>query len=182
MAARLREAMAADVAEPKITTLDVDRVRGWVEKLLEEKANAADLAQMLEAKTREITRIEQEVIPGLLDEVGVESMKVDGRTVGVSTLYAPHVLKINEPIFFDWLRQNDFDSIIKSEVKALFGKGEDERAAELAAQLMKQHYSVSVKQSVHPGTLKAFVKEQQERGAPLPDVLDIHRVRTTIIK
>jgi hypothetical protein len=53
-------------------------------------------------------------------------------------------------------------------VSTSFGRNEDVKAQTLVNTLSDGGYSVNQKQWVEPMTLKAFVKEQVEKGAPLP--------------
>jgi hypothetical protein len=94
------------------------------------------------------------------------------------------VLVANREKFYKWLRENNFGSLIRTEVVAQFGMGEDKKAVALTLSLLKRKYDVIQKQSVHPSTLKAFVKEQleKEHGITLPSVLDPNPIRTTTVR
>lgn len=65
---------------------------------------------------------------------------------------------------FGWLRENGYGDIIKRDVIASFGKGEDAQAEVVYNELAAKGMSVSDKSSVHPSTLKSFVKERVESG------------------
>jgi hypothetical protein len=75
----------------------------------------------------------------------------------------------------EWLRQHGFGGLIKILVEVPFAKGEEERAAALYAELADKDYPVEAEETVHPQTLKAFVREQLGEGAPLPlELFGIH--------
>ena len=65
---------------------------------------------------------------------------------------------------FGWLRTSGNGDIIKNVIKTSFGKGEDERAARLAEHLREQGADFNQQEGVHSSTLKAFVREQYEKG------------------
>lgn len=65
---------------------------------------------------------------------------------------------------FSWLRENGYGGIIKRDVIASFGRGEDAKAEVVYNELVAKGMSVSDKSSVHPSTLKSFVKERVESG------------------
>lgn len=65
---------------------------------------------------------------------------------------------------FEWFRANGNEDIIKNEFKVPLGKGEDTIATELADVLRERGINYTQTESVHHSTLKAFVKEQMEKG------------------
>lgn len=173
----LQKQMQEDAGTLGTNALDVARVRKAVIELEKLRKEIEEDTAALDAKTKAATAIETELLPTLFDEAGVSSLTIDGRPLKIKTEYHPFVLKANEQKFFAWLRKNKFDGIIKNELKVAFGKGEDGKAAKLAAELMKKRFVVAMKQGVHASTLKAFVKEQTEKRAPLPPELDVNPVR-----
>jgi hypothetical protein len=69
---------------------------------------------------------------------------------------------------FKWLRDNGFDDIIKNTVSVRFGRGEDELCASLLDLLGQKGFPADQAEKVEPMTLKAWVKEQVERGNAFP--------------
>jgi hypothetical protein len=65
---------------------------------------------------------------------------------------------------FGWLRGSGNEDIIKNVVKTSFGKGEDALAAALADYCFSRKLDFTQQEGVHASTLKAFVKEQYEKG------------------
>jgi hypothetical protein len=92
----------------------------------------------------------------------------DGSTVSVSTFYNASIPKDRTPEAFSWLRDNEFGDLVKNTVSASFGRGSDDKAQALLEDLAQRGMEVSQKQWVEPMTLKAFVKEQVERGSEIP--------------
>lgn len=75
----------------------------------------------------------------------------------------------NKPQAFAWLIKNGAGALIKTQVVAEFGRGDLERAQALVDTLRKKKdIGVALKESVHPGTLKAYVKEQLEAKKKVP--------------
>ncbi len=182
--ATLRRKMQEDAEQlqKNASSLDLDRVRKLVAELLQLKDAIAKTTGALEELKKKATMIETATLPNLLDEVGVERLTIDDHSVRVETEYYPYVLKENESKFYDWLREQRLDSIIKAEVKVQFDRGEDAEANELVATLLAKHYAVAMKQSIHPQTLKAFVRERLEKNAPLPLSLNPNPTRIVKIK
>lgn len=118
----------------------------------------------LEAKRDKIIK---DQLPEMITGAGVATIELlDGTKVEVeddlraSISTGKRGTPDNRPHAFAWLRKHGFGSLIKMDVVATFGMGKEKEAAKLAESLMKKKYEVSVEESVHPSTLKSFVKEQ----------------------
>ena len=100
-------------------------------KELEDEIKADE--ESLKNKKKEIERISGEVIPTMLSEMGLSSLKLaDGSAVDVKPYYAANISIKNREAAYNWLRQNGLGDIIKNEVSVSFGRGEDNKAAEYA--------------------------------------------------
>lgn len=184
----LREQMEQD-REEQSNKLDTDALRKAVSELQDRRGVIEILEGKLKIENERVLEITTKTIPDLLDQVGVESVKLDGQRIDVKTVIEPHVKKDDINDFFEWLREHNFDGIIKNQVIVVFGAKQDEKARELQMQLLNEHFDVERKATIHPGTLKVFVKEQTEKqdagaedAVTFPDVLTLHRIRTTTIK
>ncbi len=68
-----------------------------------------------------------------------------------------------------WLRDNGHGDLIKNEVIAQFARGHEEDARAFASSVAEtEGTQVKTKEAVHSSTLKAFVKEQLQRGVNVP--------------
>ena len=131
-----------------------------------EIASTEEKLKQLEGQHRVLSEV---TIPDLLMELGIETLKLnDGTKVECKTFYNASISEDNRDAAFSWLREHKFASLIKREVKCMFGMGEDEKANATVAQLAAQGLNPADKSSVHPSTLKSFVKEQIEGGTNLP--------------
>jgi len=114
-------------------------------------------------------RISEEQLPEALQEAGVSEFKLkDGTKVSTSTYYSARITPDNKEEAFKWLRENRFADLIKNTVSVSFGRDEDDSARELREELTRNRYTTAQKQWVEPMTLKAFVREQVEKGTDLP--------------
>ncbi len=124
-------------------------------------------------------------MPDMMMELGMSEIKLfTGEKLTMKPFYAASISEENQDAAFSWLRENNFDSIIKNEVKASFGKGDDERVMQVMEALNASFPGVfSCKASVHYQTLKSFVKEQVESGSPIPaELFNLHIGNRIIIK
>lgn len=181
-ASALRAVMQKDAAAPAVSKLDVAKIRALVSSLDVEYKRAADLTEQLESTNKAIKQIEEVTLPALMDEAGVPELVLDKQKIVVSNEVYPNVKKEVLPSFLAWLRKHKFGALIKNQVVVSFGMGEDAKAVLFAVAAMKKKLNVDQKQSVHPSTLKSWVKEQQEKKAPLPAMLDVNPVRRAEVK
>ena len=142
-------------------------------RALEDQIKANE--ELLKDKKRELERISGEVIPTLLSEMGLSSLKLaDGSAVDVKPYYHANISIKNQEAAYNWLRSNGLGDIIKNEITVSFGKNEDNKAAEYANLAKSQGYQPTQKLKVEPMTLKALVRERIEKGLDMP--MDIFNV------
>ena len=66
------------------------------------------------------------------------------------------------------MRENNFADLIKNNVTLTFGRNEDNSAKSLVDELRNKGHNVKQAEKVEPMTLKAFVREQIEKGKDVP--------------
>lgn len=120
----------------------------------------------MKADYRELSEVS---IPNMLNELGLSEITLkDGNKINTSTYYSARITEDKRDEAFLWLSQNGFGDIIKNTVSVSFGREEDDSAKELAQELEMNGHTTAQKKWVEPMTLKAFVREQVEKGADLP--------------
>jgi hypothetical protein len=163
----------------------------------QETKNLSDLVRKLRAVDSDIDKAEQalkglkqerqklttELIPGVMDEMGVDRLDVDGVTVTRKLIVSASISDEKREQAFGWLRDNGLDDIIKNDVVVSFGRGEDNAAKNAVGILREQGFDPDVKTHIHPMTLKAFVKERVEDGKPIDlDLLGAYVVNAAEIR
>ena len=117
----------------------------------------------------EADKIGSEIIPNLLAEQGLSSLKLaDGSSIDIRKSYNCTIKKDQVESAFKWLRDNGLGDLIKNEVAVQFGKGEDNKAEQLLGLAVQEGYEPSQKQKVEPMTLKALFRERIEAGLDMP--------------
>ena len=138
-------------------------------KLTSQNKKVEDLQNLLKEEQEEARRLSEEVIPTLMQQAGVSSIKLeDGSSVTVSPYYYAKIPEDKKHEAYSWLRDNNFGDLIKNNVSVSFGKGEDSDAVKLKATLEKQGLVVDQKQDIHWQTLRGFVREQMENNRSIP--------------
>lgn len=123
--------------------------------------------EALKKLKQEKQKLSVDLIPQLMDEMGIQRVDVDGVTVSRKMIVSASIPEARKDEAFGWLRDNRLDDIIKNDITVSFGKGEDNRAKDAVAVLEDRGFEPSLKTHVHPSTLKAFVRERVENGKPL---------------
>ncbi|HIG58741.1 MAG TPA: hypothetical protein EYF95_10045 [Flavobacteriales bacterium] len=139
-------------------------------------AELAVIENALALKKEELRQVVEIELPESMLNLGLTSFSLsDGSKISVETFYRGSIPKAREVEAFNWLKEYGHEDLIKNEVKCTFGKGEDQDANALMIILSKQGQDYENKKAVHPSTLKAFVREQLERGNTLPlDILGVY--------
>ena len=138
-----------------------------VRKLRSVEQEIEDAELNLKALKAEKHRLSVENIPGLMDEMGVDRLDVDGVSVSRKMIVHASIPQDRKEEAFAWLRENGLDDIIKNDVTCSFGKGEDNVAGDVVGILQEKGFDPKTKTHVHPSTLKAFVKERIVDGKPI---------------
>lgn len=163
---------------------DLKQVAALVRQQLLLERRVEDLTADLKRAQLDLAQISGDVLPAALAEHGLTELKMaDGSKVTVATIISASISKDRLPGAHGWLRDNGFGDLIKNTVSVNFGKGEDDKAGDLIRELEDDGYSVDQKEAVHPSTLKAFCKEQIEKGSEIPtDLFGIFIGQKTTIK
>ena len=152
-----------------IKTDEVKEISQACQKLTSQNKKVEDLQNLLKQEEEEARRLSEEVIPTLMQQAGVSSIKLDnGTSVEVSPYYYAKISEDRKAEAFQWLRENDHGDLIKNNVSVSFGKGEDSNAVNLKSELEAKGLVVDQKQDVHWQTLRGFVKEQIEKNKTIP--------------
>lgn len=129
----------------------------------------SELEEELKERKKELLKVSDELLPNAMENLGLEEFKLaDGSTISIKDLIAASIPKDKEAEAFAWLRENGYADIIKNTVSCSFGKDEDELAKEALEKLKELGFKPNQASSVHPSTLKAFVKECLEEQVAIP--------------
>jgi hypothetical protein len=120
---------------------------------------------ILKELKEELYTLQEIAIPDKFAEYGISEIKLeDGSKVTIKQYYGASISGENRDAAFGWLREHEFDDLIKHQISTSLGKGEDEKAQAITAALQNIGVTYVDKEDVHPMTLRAFVKEQIESG------------------
>lgn len=153
--------------EAPVATLE--RLRDLAKEMQGLESKIADATVALADLQGQLDRISMRTIPDIMAELAMESFTLDdGYKLEVKPDIKASITAENKPAAHLWLREHNFDGIIKTKVMAEFGKGEMEEAEAALKKLTDAGISATMDESVHSATLKSFVKERMELGEAIP--------------
>ncbi len=162
-----QDANALRVRDEEISGISglAKRAKGLEKDIEEQEA----LLKGLKEQYRKLT---EEAIPEAMTGMGMKKfMMEDGSSIEVKPFYSASISEARRAEAYAWLREHGFDDIIKNTVSVRFGRGEDELCTRLLGLLRQQGYPADQAEKIEPMTLKAWVKEQIERGSELDSEL-----------
>ena len=139
-------------------------------KLLETQKKISTAEEELKKLKEVETTLSEQTIPNLMQQAGLSLLKLaDGSSVEVKPFYSARIPASKSEEAFSWLRENGHGDMIKNQVSLEFGMRQDNEAKALVEELKQKGLAVNQKTSVHPSTLRGFVREQiQELGKDVP--------------
>ena len=172
---KLVEQMEKDQTEVIDKTSNIKSLAEEVKKLRTMEDQIKLQEEVLKSSKRELEVVSAEIIPTMLSEMGLSSLKLaDGSSVDVKPFYSATITVQNRDKAFNWLRINGLGDIIKNEISVSFGRNEDNKAAEYANLAKGQGFQPTQKLKVEPMTLKALVRERVEAGKEMPtDIFNV---------
>jgi hypothetical protein len=127
---------------------------------------------VLKGLKEQYRKLTEEAIPEALTGMGMKKFTMeDGSSIEIKPFYSASIPEARRAEAYQWLRDHGFDDIIKNTVSVRFGRGEDELCVRLLDLLRAQGYPADQAEKIEPMTLKAWVKEQVERGNELDSEL-----------
>jgi hypothetical protein len=153
----------------KLKDDDIQGISNLAKRAKEIAAEVADLEAVLKERKNSFKKLTEEAIPEALAQTGMTGfMMEDGSRIEVKPFYSASIPVARRAEAYEWLREHGMDDIIKNTVSVRFGRGEDELCARLLELLGMQGYPAEQAEKVEPMTLKAWAKEQVERGNEIP--------------
>lgn len=167
------EDIMAEDSKPEINkNLSDDRLKDvsyWADKQVVMDEQITELEETLSKMKKEFREISEQRLPEAMRECNLSEIKLsNGTKVSIQEFYTARISKHQQEAAFDWLKRNGHEDIIKNVVSVQFGRGEDKKADSLLDNLSSIGFTPATKRWVEPMTLKAFVKEQVQKGTDLP--------------
>lgn len=133
-----------------------------------EKTIAAQ-EQHLKDLNAQLFKVRTEELPSAMARANLKEFALrDGTAVKVKKETYASISKANEAIAFRWLDEHNHGSIIKRQYTIALSRENEDAAKTIVEFLNNLGMEYSSKSAVAPQTLKAFVREELERGSDIP--------------
>lgn len=167
------ERLAGVMAEAiKPTDEQLKRVAKLVKAQVDYEDKMANLEDLLTETKKNLDAIRTVTLPEVMKELGLSRVDLTtGEKLMIKTVIGASIKIENRFKAYQWLRNHGFGSLIKNRVIASFGMGQEKKATQILSFLLKKKCEVIAEESVHTGTLSAFVREQLEDGKKIPQSL-----------
>lgn len=157
----LLDAMAGVTGEMTTGDDTIAKISKIAKAQFDAAVRCAELEDDLKAAKANLFKIATIDLPEAMKEAGLEKFTTtDGLEIGVTKDVQCGISEARREAAYEWLVENGFGGIIKSDVDVIFGRDERAKAEKLVEQLRKKGLDVTFNQSVHAQTLKSFVKER----------------------
>jgi hypothetical protein len=115
------------------------------------------------------TELREKVIPGLMDELGMQAFETQsGFTIRIVENVFANISEERKAAAHAWLDKNGHGGMIRRKVLVEFNREQGEDAKQLATDLHGKYPAVSQEMAVNGNTLKAWAKRMLEDGEDIP--------------
>jgi len=144
-----------------------------VADLCQRALTAGHEAELLEnaakEKREQERRLLEQEIPDAMQACGLASVTLaDGKGVNIREFITATPRAENRAFVYGWLREHGLGDLIKNEVTAKFGAGDEAMAEAALTYLEGSGFDTVRKESVHPQTLQAQVRKWLTGAEPYP--------------
>jgi hypothetical protein len=161
----------------------LSRVTELAKLIVDEERRLYDLEMALDVQKKLVSRIKREDMPELMQELGLSYLGLDdGSVVEISPGVNTSITDETRTGAIGWLEEHGFSGLIKTQVTVAFARDQREVAVEFYDKV-RQEVPATLQETVHPQTLKAFVKEQIDKGeCPPKDLFHIYQYKEAKVK
>jgi hypothetical protein len=152
------------------------KITRTVRELRAARDDVAVAEEALKAAQQRARTLEEFTLPELMREAGQEKLRTsDGFDVELTETLRASIPVANQAQALQWLIEHGQAAIIKRDLRLQFGKNEEDKADRALSVILEAGYVPQDKQSVHPQTLAAVIRELVAGGVDVPmELLGAH--------
>ena len=144
--------------------VDISTLSSYAEEALKLQESVDELENELKVVKKELEFFLTTKIPSAMEEVGVKSFTLsNGKKITIKDVIAGTIEKSPDREFaYNWVIDNEGADLIKTNVSIEFGKTEHNLASAFVDDCRNNYDIVpTVKETIHPQTFCAFVREKK---------------------
>jgi hypothetical protein len=157
-----------DMGEPEVPPASLELLQKELKHATELEALVEQMEEDLKNTKKALHHSKTARIPDMMNELAIPKITYGGYNVSVNDFVSGSLPNEDNPVAreaaIDYLVEHDAGSLIKTEVKAEFGRGGHNEALALKAELEEQGYATTMKTGVHAMTLAAWARERLKNG------------------
>ncbi len=167
--------------KPDFSDTDLGVLGKAAQRLVDKQDEIIEMEIELKGLKREERKINQEEVPELMENFGIESITLpDGRKIAVRDSIQIGIPAPVRDKAYGWLDKNGHGDLIKTLLTAKFNRGDKDSAHNAQKALAMMEINADLIESVHAGTLKAWAREELAQGHKLPaSFFKVHVVKIT---
>jgi hypothetical protein len=159
------------------------QVSQMVREMLDYEAREKDLTEEAKQAAKRKRFYSEKAIPEALSALGLSGVTLDdGRKVTVTPEVYVDIREENREEAYQWMENEGYSDLIKTQVACVFGRGERSQAQEVADLLSAAGYQAESKDTVHYQTLRAWAKDLLTQGVLLPECFNAYLGSKTRVK
>lgn len=152
-----------DEAKIDLSNQNLDEISSLCTELSNLESDIKSYEDTIKEMKKKADKLSMEIIPEKMTELGLKSVELkDGSKLQVAEFVQARISEENKEKAFAWLRDNGHGDLIKHNLSASFGRGEDDKAQAFKDRASQIGLDLVEKNWVEPMTLKAFAKEQKD--------------------
>jgi hypothetical protein len=158
----------------------LDEITRLIVESRELQLQRASLEERLSEVENKLRVLHEVTLIDLMDETGLRALEIpaEGNHPAYSVKSVPYYSATiaakwpeeRRKAAFDYLIETGHEDLIKTEVSVLFPRGAHQQAEKLLPVAAKLGGHGQISESVHSGTLKAWLKEEIEKHGRFPDL------------
>jgi hypothetical protein len=189
-----------DAEAQPVGAKDLAQVVAYSDEMLTIERELEAMAEQMKAKSQRYAKIQLDLLPDVMLAIGMKKFTLSsGYVVEIGDFVRgtiPTTNQIEQADEFDrgilldrrskalaWLKERGAESLIKNQVIALFGKGQDDDAKKLFARIQGEGFLVKCEEEINFQTLNSYLKEALKAGTVVPtDAFALFSGRKATIK
>lgn len=169
------------IAKPDLSELEgietalpatLENIMTYANRMKEIESEVAEYSRYTNTLKGELKSIEENKLPQMLEILGMADFSFkDGSKVILTPTFQGTIVvedEVQRKKQLDWMIKNEGQDHIKNTFTITFGKGQDAEAKVLRDMLVEYEFDFEVKETVHAGSLGAFIKEKLKNGEEVP--------------
>lgn len=157
--------MTEDPIQQAIRENPLDTIVALCQALARLEDEVAAMEEQMKEKQQRIKDLSTRQIPDLMSSIRLTELRLmDGRKIAIKPDILASVSKERMPQVLAWLRAHNAQAIAKEKLSVQ--PRNDDDLAHAQRVLVANGLDFVIDASIHPSTLRSFVKEQLEQGTP----------------